>query len=70
MVRETLVIIFETNFSQCYGCFVTLADDKMEYVDWDNKPFCKSCFLRLPGETKRKVNRYKDLEKKLNPVDF
>jgi hypothetical protein len=49
----------------------------MEYINWDkyvavinhySKPFCKACYLRLPGDIKRKVNKYQDLEKKLTAV--
>jgi hypothetical protein len=59
------------------GCFKNLSDSKMEYINWDkyvavinhySKPFCKACYLRLPGDIKRKVNKYQDLEKKLTAV--
>jgi hypothetical protein len=53
------------NHFVCMGCFVSLSSDNVKFVDWDNKPFCKDCFGTLGGETRRKVLKYRELEKKL-----
>lgn len=51
----------------CFGCFCNLAQDNSEFVDWDNKPFCKPCFDKLPSELRRKLVKYKDMELKMAP---
>ncbi|KAI8904732.1 hypothetical protein EDD86DRAFT_229820 [Gorgonomyces haynaldii] len=53
------------NHFMCMGCFTNLSDEKSEFVDWDNKPFCRGCFDRLPSETKTHVRKYREMEKKL-----
>jgi hypothetical protein len=52
------------NHFQCMGCFVNLSDlERAKFMDFDGKPFCRRCFDKLPGETRRNINKYKEKEK-------
>nr|KAJ3419281.1 hypothetical protein HK105_007162 [Polyrhizophydium stewartii] len=52
----------------CMGCFCALADGKAKFMEWDNKPFCKRCYEKLPGDVRRSLSKYKEYEKKFTPV--
>lgn len=50
----------------CMSCHVLLAaaGTKMEFIDWDLKPFCKKCYEELPVEVRKRVGKDFELEKK------
>ncbi|EGF79458.1 hypothetical protein BATDEDRAFT_12220 [Batrachochytrium dendrobatidis JAM81] len=52
----------------CMGCFCALADGKVRFMEWDNKPMCKRCYEKLPSDVRKNVSKYKESEKKFLPI--
>ncbi|KAI9104817.1 hypothetical protein DFS34DRAFT_214499 [Phlyctochytrium arcticum] len=54
------------NHFVCTGCHGALLTDnnKMQFWEYDLKPFCKKCFDALPTDIRRRMAKFADMEKK------
>ncbi|KAI8813902.1 hypothetical protein BJ742DRAFT_900551, partial [Cladochytrium replicatum] len=56
------------NHFVCMGCFGKLTGYRVKHIEWDMKPFCSTCFNKLPYDVKRRVNTYAEFDMKLQKL--
>ncbi|KAI9141839.1 hypothetical protein BKA69DRAFT_1156944 [Paraphysoderma sedebokerense] len=53
-----------SNHFVCHGCDVTMVGKA--YTEWDLKPFCEKCYMKIPLKVRKRLVEYRMLEKKID----